>query len=130
MLFRKLALTGLVAASIATAPVATPEAKAAGPEDIFAGALILGTIGALIANDREKKRARQNTPVYVDPVTQPRTHRHGHRTHTHVYSHQHDHTKKRHAKRNLPRTCLRQRWTNDGWVKFYSKKCLRRHGYR
>jgi hypothetical protein len=28
-----------------------------------------------------------------------------------------------------PRKCLRQKWTEHGWVKFYSKRCLRNYGY-
>jgi len=29
---------------------------------------------------------------------------------------------------NLPRACLRQRWTSNGWERYWSSQCLRSHG--
>jgi hypothetical protein len=36
----------------------------------------------------------------------------------------------RHVERKKPRVCLRQKWTHDGWKRYYSKPCLRAHGFR
>ena len=58
-MFRKLALTGLVAAAIAATPIAAPQARAADPHDIIGGALVLGVIGAIIANENRKRDERQ-----------------------------------------------------------------------
>lgn len=47
-----------------------------------------------------------------------------------------DRVHRRHVQKSPPwtydpnaRNCLRKRWTDNGWVKFYSKRCLRRIGY-
>lgn len=127
-MFRKFALSGLLAASIAATPIAAPQAQAADPHDIIGGALALGLIGALIVNEQNKSKASKQQ-VYVDPHNQARTHRHGNRTHTHVYRGHHNHDFRRQVKRSKPRECLRKRWTRDGWVRYYSKRCLRSHGY-
>jgi hypothetical protein len=33
------------------------------------------------------------------------------------------------ANQNKPRRCLRQRWTNHGWKKFYAKRCMQDFGW-
>ncbi|MFQ5438164.1 MAG: hypothetical protein ACE5DK_04945 [Paracoccaceae bacterium] len=33
------------------------------------------------------------------------------------------------AHNHKPRVCLRKRWTNHGWVAFYGRKCMNRHGW-
>lgn len=130
-MFRKLALTSVVAAAIATLPVATPTASAdVKTRNLLAGAAAIAIIGA-IAADKERKRHSHTTRRHVpEPVVvQPRK---KHRKHV---KHRHGRTKGYHAhsggKRiyQKPRQCLRQKWTERGWVQFYGKNCLRKFGY-
>lgn len=139
-MFRQLALTALVATAIAAAPIATPQARAADPHDIIGGAVVLGVIGAIIANENRKRHERQRTTTYRYPQPQPeveRYHQHRGYTHKHVYhgDHSHRYVKKKRVRREVrnqayyPRQCLRQKWTRGGWVTYYSRKCLTRNGY-
>ncbi|MFT5000495.1 MAG: hypothetical protein ACI861_001500 [Paracoccaceae bacterium] len=43
----------------------------------------------------------------------------------------HRNKKKRHHahKKQKPRQCLRQRWTNHGWKKYFAKRCMAKHGW-
>ena len=129
-MFRKTALTGLVAAAIATMPLTAAPARAADPHDIIGGAIALGLIGAIIANEsnRNDTYSSQRHRTQKKHVT---VHRHGNVTHRHVQRGHHYHGK-RHIKRYTPKPkdCLRQRWTTKGWQKYYSSQCLAKHGYR
>ena len=137
-MFRTLALSGLIAIGIAAAPVATPQARAADPHDITGGAIALGILGAIVVNEQNKRKARQQ-PTYHAPEPERFHQRLGY-THKHVYhgKHRHDNHVRKHKRKhkrhanthnNPPRKCLRQRWTNQGWVTYYSNRCLRKHGY-
>lgn len=152
-MLRKYTLTGLVALSIAAAPVAAPTAMAKDNIDkLLMGLVAVGVVGAIAheANKNKTQRVQRHTPVF-DPHTEDfrpkkrsadrERHRHGDVVHRHVHRGYHDHARPRsrddvgvkrkhvHQTYKKPRTCLRQRWTNQGWVKFYSKQCLRQHGY-
>lgn len=112
----KFALPGLLAAAIALAPVGAAPARAADPHDIIGGALALGIIGAIIANEAKKAEAAR-APAY------------GYH-HPPVRYHQPPHRHYRPAPAPLPRNCLRKRWTPRGWVTYYSNACLRKQRYR
>lgn len=155
-MLRKYALNGLVTLSIAAAPVAAPTAMAKDNVDkILLGLVAIGIVGAIAheANDKKKqRRVERHTPVF-DPHTEdfrPKKkrhhvkgdrHSHGNIVHRHKHGGYHNHdrlrgrdgvgVKRKHVykKHQKPRHCLRQRWTNQGWVKFYSKRCLHKHGY-
>ena len=138
----KYTLTGLIALSIAAAPIATPTAMAKDSMDKFLiGIVALGIAGA-IANDvkhNKRKQVAHQTPtrkVHKERTHTRRTHneRHRHDGRAHRHSHgdrhhygDHNQVRKSHHVNRKPRQCLRQRWTDQGWVKFYSKKCLRKH---
>ena len=152
-MLRKNLLTGLVALSIAAAPVAAPTATAKDNIDkLLIGLVAVGIAGAIVnevKHNKKKQKVERHTPVY-DPHTedfhpkkrhvQGDRHRHGNTVHRHKHHSYHDHNQprgrdavgvKKHVYKKVqkPRQCLRQRWTNQGWVKFYSKRCLHRHGY-
>lgn len=155
-MLRKYTLTGLIALSIAAAPVAAPTAMAKDNVDrLLMGLVAIGIAGAIAneVNDKKKqRRVERHSPVYDPHKDEFRKkkkrrhvhndrHRHGDVVHRHTNHGDHFHKRKRgrdyegrhdthvYKKHQKPRTCLRQRWTNQGWVKFYSKKCLHRHGY-
>lgn len=154
-MLRKYTLTGLVALSIAAAPVAAPTAMAKDNIDrLLMGLVAVGVVGAIAheANKNKTQRVERHSPVYDGHKKELRKkkkrhhangnrHRHGNVVHSHANNGNHYHKRNQdrdykgrtgtHANKKLhkPRNCLRQRWTNQGWVKFYSKKCLRQHGY-
>ncbi|MEM6619387.1 MAG: hypothetical protein AAF631_08810 [Pseudomonadota bacterium] len=135
-MFRKIALSSVLAAAVAALPLGGGQARAADPHDIIGGAIALGVIGAIIAHERDKDRRVTVTRRAPDYHHRDRgtLHRHGNVTHRHVITgrHSHGHQKvapKRQVRKSLPRTCLRQRWTRDGWQTFYKSSCLRRLGY-
>lgn len=113
-MFRKFALSGLIAAAIATAPVATTPARAADAHDIIGGAIALGIIGAIINDINDINDRPPPQRVYRKPVPtyqqQYNTHRHGNVT-------------------QRPKECLRQKRVRGGWEKYYSGACLRKYGY-
>jgi len=90
----------LTAGAIATAGVSAP--AQAGPNEDLARFLIGAAIIGMIANSNNNNVTVRRAPI-VQPVT--RVHRH------------------------KPRTCLRQRWTRDGWIKFYGRHCMLNHGW-
>ena len=143
-MLRKYTINGLVALSIAAAPVAAPTAMAKDNVDrLLMGLVAIGIAGAIaneVNDNKEQRRVERHSPVFDRHVHGDR-HRHGNIVHRHAYHGDHYHKRKHgrdykgrnephvYKKYCKPRTCLRQRWTNEGWVKFYSKRCLRQHGY-
>ncbi len=92
----------VTAGAIATAGIGAAPAQA-GPNDDLARFLIGAAIIGMIANSANNP----NTYVRRNPIIQPVTHVHRHK----------------------PRTCLRQKWTSRGWVKFYARRCMLNHGW-
>lgn len=155
-MLRKYALNSLVALSIAAAPVAAPTAMAKDNVDrLLMGIVAIGIAGAIaneVKDNKKHQRVERHSPVYDTHTEDFRKkkkrrhvhndrHRHGNIVHRHANHGEHFHKRKRgrdyegrpnkrvHREHHKPRNCLRQRWTNQGWVKFYSKRCLRQHGY-
>ena len=146
-MFRKFALNGLVAAAIATAPIAVPSASARDNfENFLLGLTAIGIVGAVVHEKNKKdrqRRVRQQPVQDPHPVTRYEQHRHGDVVHKHPHGdrhhrgghnvhHKHKKHVRKHKKRHhqrLPNECLRQRWTENGWVQFYGKRCLKRYGY-
>ena len=93
-------------------------------ENFLLGLTAIGIVGAVVheknKRDRQRRAVTRTQPVY-DTYDQPRHKRYKHKKHVHKH-------KRRHTAR-LPNVCLRQRWTENGWVQYYGKRCLRRHGY-
>ena len=139
-MLRKYTITSFVALSIAATPLATTAAMAKDNVDRFLMGLVTIGIASAIANEvsnNEKQwRIERPSPVFDLHKTDPnkkKRHRHDDVVHHHDYKGHHHHkyigSQHVHHKHRKPRTCLRQRWTNEGWIKFYSKRCLRQHGY-
>ncbi len=135
-MFRFVAITNLTALAIAVTPVVISPAKADSDFDKFlAGAVTVAIIGGIVAhNNRKQRRQRAVTPNDFDHDRhrhQRLRHTHGHRgTHVHHGSHNNHAAvlKTVQVRRNhKPKQCLRKRWTRDGWVTYYVKKCLRNH---
>ena len=142
MMLRKYALTGLIALSISAAPIATPTAMAKdGMDKLLIGIVALGIAGAIANDVKHNKRKQVAHQIPPRKVNKKRTHtrrahneRHRHDGHAHRHSHgnrhhygDHNQARSSHHVDRKPRQCLRQRWKDHGWVKFYSKKCLRKH---
>ncbi len=124
-MLRKYTITSFLTLSIAAAPLATPAAMAKDNVDRFLiGLATIGIVSAIaneVSDNKKQWRVERHSPE-TDPQ----------RAHSHKKKkHHHHHAGSKHVHHNhyKPRTCLRQRWTNDGWVKFYSKRCLRQYGY-
>ncbi len=144
-MFRKYLTTSLVALSIAAAPVSAPTAMAKDNLDKFLiGLTAIGILGA-IAHESNKNRSHTTVTTHPKPnhnynhnhnTTYAERHRHGNVVHTHAHKHGHHHgghvqvSKPKHV-HVRPKHCLRQKWTRNGWVKFYSQSCLNSHrGYK
>ncbi|KAB7614453.1 hypothetical protein F9L33_07365 [Amylibacter sp. SFDW26] len=102
---RLIALT--VSGAIALTAVATP-ASAASDGDRLAqflfGAAAIGAIAHVVHKDKKKRRQQEAARrQHYEPKPVYQNHK--------------------------PRHCLRQKWTNHGWKKYYSRKCLKQHGY-
>jgi len=159
-MLRKTAIHGLVALSIAAAPVTAPAAMAKDNIDrLLLGLVAVGIAGAIAheVNDNKRKRTTHRAGTVNKPKVKihkrhTERHRHGNIVHSHKHrsdhhrgghaAHKHGHKghknriHRRHVQKSPPwtydpnaRTCLRKRWTENGWTKFYSKRCLRRIGY-
>lgn len=135
-MLRTYTLTGLLALSIAAAPVTAPTAMAKDNFDrLLIGLAAVGIVGAIVHEKNKKKE--QKRVVHTTPKHRVHNEHHRHGSVVHRHKHGRGHHKGKHVDVRgghkhvdaKPRTCLRQRWTNQGWVKFYSKKCLRNHGY-
>ncbi len=97
-----IAMTGITAAPVQ-----------ADPADDLARFLIGAAILGIVVNEANK----HNTNVTVS------TNR-GHKAHKP--------NKRRHAnanQRHKPRQCLRQKWTHNGWKKFYNRRCMADFGW-
>jgi hypothetical protein len=108
-MLRKFALTSLVAASIAAAPVTAPAALARDKFDNFLiGLTAVGILGAIVHENNQN-----NSQVIVSPRPQ------------YVPNHYSGHYQpvvQPHYVR--PRECLRQKWTPRGWVQYYGQYCM------
>ena len=142
-MLRLVAITSITAIAVAFSPISAPAAKADGDFDKFlAGAALIAVLGGIALNKQKRKsrdatQVHRQVPAYTPPKHSRQTqrqkirHEHGQRG-VHVH-----HGKKNNHNRILkevtirdnhrPKKCLRQKWTQDGWVSFYNKKCLRRH---
>ena len=126
-MLRKYTITSFIALSIATAPLTTPAAMAKDNVDRFLiGLVTIGIAGAIaneVSDNKKQWRVEPHSPKNNSHTKHfhKKKKRHHHRHHHAGSKHVHHHHYK-------PRTCLRQRWTNHGWIKFYSKRCLRQHG--
>lgn len=95
----------ITATAIAFTGISAPSVQAADNGEIARFLLGVGIIAA-IANEASKSQAQ---PA---PVQRRQNHRHN-------------------AHNNKPpKKCLRQRYTNHGWKKYYSHRCLKKNGYR
>jgi len=97
----------VTAGAIAVTGMTAPSVQAGPNDDLFnfiAGATLLAIIASGVQNSA-KPQATQST-------------QHRHKRHHRV------------AHRKPPKKCLRQRYTDYGWKKFYSHRCLQKHGYR
>ncbi len=96
-----------VSGAIALSAVATP-ASASNDGDRLAqflfGAAAIGAIAHVIHKDKKKRRHQEA-------------------------ARRHHYESKPVYQKHKPRECLRQKWTNHGWKKYYSHKCLKQHGY-
>lgn len=141
-MLRKLTLSGLLAFSLAAAPIAAPNAMARDNGDKFLlGLLAVGIAGAIAhdINTRDRNTTTATKPhagksSHKKHHVHAGRHRHGNMFHSHAHGPNHHtgrHNQPTHRQhvRKKPNTCLRQKWTDRGWVKFYSKTCLRNHGY-
>ena len=134
-MLRKYTLTGLLALSIAAAPVTAPTAMAKDNLDrLLIGLAAVGIVGAIVHEKNKKKDHKRVVHAAPKHRVHNEHHRHGSVVHRHKHSRSHHKGKHVDARGHKhisakPRKCLRQRWTDHGWVKFYSKKCLRNHGY-
>lgn len=110
--------TKLIAFTTATAIAfsgITAAPAQAGPDEDLIRFLIGAAIVGVVINEANKN----NQPVTV-------TTNNGH----YKKKAKRKHHKKHHAhKKNKPRECLRQRWTNHGWKTFYGKRCMINHGW-
>ena len=141
-MFRSITLTGVLAAAIAFAPVTAPTAQARDNADRFIiGVTALGILGAILHESNKRDREVYQTHTPRKKVHKPRKqththdgrHRHGNIVHKHVHGkghHHGSHVKRRGHSQVDKRVCLRQKWTRNGWVKFYSQPCLKKHGIR
>ncbi len=92
-------ITLVAAAAMAVTGFASTPAQA-GQNDDFVRFLVGVAVLGAIANS-----ANQNSRVTVSSGG---------------YAHQHNH---------LPRQCLRKRWTNNGWKKYYDRQCMHQRGW-
>ena len=100
------------AAAIALTGITAAPAQA-GPNDELARFLFGAAVIGIIVNEANK----HNTRVVVTTNKHHKVKKHKkHKKHL-VY------------KSNKPRQCLRQRWTNHGWKKFYNKRCMASKGW-
>lgn len=96
-----------VSGAIALTAAATPASAASDGDrlaQILFGAAAIGAIAHVVHKDKKKRRQREaarNNHYKPQPVYQ----------------------------NHKPRTCLRKKYTNHGWKTFYSRKCLKQHGY-
>ena len=125
-MLRKYTITSFLTLSIAAAPLATPAAMAKDNVDRFLIGLATIGIASAIANEVSDNKKQWRVERHSPETDPQRAHSHKKKKHHH---HHHAGSKHVHHNHYKPRTCLRQRWTNDGWVKFYSKRCLRQYGY-
>ncbi len=140
-MIRAFAITGLTAIAIATSPVATTEAHADKAFDNFlAGVATVAIIGGIVHHEKKKQRRRaaasQSQHHYHDQDHHQHNRQRVRHSHNHrgVHVHHGSQTNHRSVLRTVevtnnrrPKQCLRQRWTNHGWVQYYAKKCLRKH---
>lgn len=97
----------IIASSIALTSLAAIPASAARDGEKLTR-LLLGAIavGAIVDTVKKNKRKRNHAAKYDNYNShQPARVRNSHR----------------------PKTCLRKKYTNQGWKTFYSQKCLNRH---
>lgn len=97
----------VIASAIAMTTFATAPVAAASDGDRLATILLgAAAIGVIAHSVKKRKRARQEAAQYDNHYyRQPRAVQNRHR----------------------PKTCLRKKYTHDGWKTFYSRKCLKRH---
>jgi hypothetical protein len=132
-MFRKFALTGLVAASIAFAPITAPTAQARDNFDnLLIGLVTVGVIGAIVHQNKENRRTVvvQKRQVYHEPRRDDRRDHYRDHRRDDRRDHRHDHRDYKRDRNYVevkPRECLRQKWTSRGWVQFYSERCLNEH---
>jgi hypothetical protein len=99
--------TAIIAGAIAITTFTTAPVAAASDSDRLAQILLgAAAIGVIVHTAKKRKRARQEV--------------------THYDNYQHRQPRVVHN-RHRPKTCLRKKYTHDGWKTFYSRKCLERH---
>lgn len=128
-MFRTLSIAGITAIALAAAPQAQARSKF---DNFLLGATAIAILG--IAVNQSKARP---API-TQPYEQPRHHhtRHPVRAQKHITIHKPNKTiyKDVYITRvDKPKNCLRQRWTNSGWVTYYGEQCManynRNHDY-
>lgn len=143
-MLRKLALTGALTAALAASPLASQSVRAADAHDIIGGAIAIGILGAIIADQRDRHSSKQRVVIEDRPVQYEHDHRphrqkrhhrkHRHEARRHVEYSQYDHFRgerrvSRSEWRQAKRECTRQRWTDQGWETYVSQRCLSNLGY-
>ncbi|GGA17866.1 hypothetical protein [Neptunicoccus cionae] len=119
-MFHKMTLTGILALALVAAPITAPAALAKDNVDrLLLGLTALGVI-SVIANEAKKS---DHQPTYVRPAPQPRHH---YKPHYHGKKH---YQAQRPVKHHFtpPANCLRKKWTQNGWVKFYNQACVNKY---
>jgi hypothetical protein len=115
-------LAFVTAGAIATSGLTVTSAQA-GPNDdlvkFLVGAAIIGAI-ASEANKAQKKQKVTRAPVHRPHRAQVQR--------PHRPQVQQPHRQVR-VSYNKPNTCLRQRWTQNGWKTFYAKQCMITRGW-
>lgn len=100
----KTTLRSTIVAAITLTGAATAPAKA-GDADAIAALIFGAATVAIIANEvKDKKKAKRSAQTHYDPPKYNRSN----------------------TRPAAPRTCLRKRWTQNGWVTYYDKVCASR----
>ncbi|MBR9864330.1 MAG: hypothetical protein GYB24_12895 [Rhodobacteraceae bacterium] len=117
-MFHKMTLTGILALALVAAPITAPAALAKDNVDrLLLGLTALGVI-SVIANEASKSN---HQPTYVRPAPQPRYQ-------PHYHGGKHYHAQRPHKPHfTPPANCLRKKWTQNGWVKFYNRACVNKY---
>lgn len=119
-MFHKMTLTGILALALVAAPITAPAALAKDNVDrLLLGLTALGVI-SVIANEANKSN---HQPTYVRPAPKPQP-----RYQSHYHGKKH-YQAQRPVKRHVtpPANCLRKKWTQNGWVKFYNQACVNKY---
>ncbi len=100
-MFRTFSIVGITTIALAAAPQVQARSSL---DNFLLGATAIAILG--IAVNKSKARPA--------PVIQP-------------YEHPRPSYTREPVRMHKPKHCLRQRWTNTGWVTYYSKQCLTRY---